>query len=161
LLIGNWWQQHARTAVLDTGRYQQAFRDGLLDQRALFQGFSADGVTWADGSQERVQSVLFATGYHAGLHFLQEPGVVDEDGHPHQRSGVSLTIPGLYFVGQEFQRTYASATLRGVGADAARVVSYLRHALQRESPRLGRRWQGSWKCCESPASSSSLYGGNA
>jgi putative flavoprotein involved in K+ transport len=86
LPLGSWWQQHARTAVLDTGRYQQAFHDGLLDQRALFQGFSADGVTWADGSHEPVETVLFATGYRPGLHYLQELGALDEDGHPRQRA---------------------------------------------------------------------------
>ena len=155
LPLGTWWQRHATTAVLDTGRYQQAFRDSLLDQRALLQAFTADGVVWDDGSHEPVESVIFATGYRPGLDYLQELGAVDEDGYPRQRAGVSHVTPGLYFVGQQFQRTYASATLRGVGADAARVVSHLRRALQDDSSGLGHIWlQGSWKCCTSPVPSS-------
>jgi putative flavoprotein involved in K+ transport len=38
---------------------------------------------------------------------------------------VSTTTPGLGFVGQKRQRSFASATLRGVGRDATHVLSTL------------------------------------
>jgi putative flavoprotein involved in K+ transport len=42
---------------------------------------------------------------------------------------VSLTVPGLYFMGLSNQRTFSSATLRGVGSDAAVVVRHLTRQL--------------------------------
>jgi putative flavoprotein involved in K+ transport len=148
LPLGNWWERHAKTTVLDTGRYQQAFRDGQPSSRSLFEVFTADGVMWADGGHEPVQSVIFATGYRPGLDYLWELGALDEHGRALSQAGVSLTTSGLYFVGQQFQRTYASATLRGVGADAAWVVNHLRHALQRSSSHKPQMWRlEDWKCC--------------
>jgi putative flavoprotein involved in K+ transport len=39
--------------------------------------------------------------------------------------GISTTHAGLVYVGLEFQRSYASNTLRGVGADASAAVAVL------------------------------------
>jgi hypothetical protein len=44
------------------------------------------------------------------------------DGRPLHRGGIA-TVPGLGFVGLEFQRSFSSKTLRGVGRDAGRVMS--------------------------------------
>jgi hypothetical protein len=50
---------------------------------------------------------------------------------PHQPvPGRSLSVLGLFYVGLSFQRTYASATIRGVGPDAALVVRQLQHRLR-------------------------------
>jgi putative flavoprotein involved in K+ transport len=53
------------------------------------------------------------------------------------------TCPGLGFVGLEWQRSFASATLRGVGRDAHYVV---RRLLARRSeqprPHTGHQWPG-------------------
>ncbi|MFF1691256.1 hypothetical protein [Streptomyces sp. NPDC058254] len=38
----------------------------------------------------------------------------------------TATMPGLGFVGMEFQRNFSSKTLRGVGRDAAHVLGRLR-----------------------------------
>jgi putative flavoprotein involved in K+ transport len=48
--------------------------------------------------------------------------VVDEDGFPLQKRGVT-EYPGLYFVGLPFLHTIKSGLLSGVGDDAAHVVS--------------------------------------
>jgi hypothetical protein len=42
-----------------------------------------------------------------------------------QRNGVSDAHSGLYFLGFPKQRNFASATLRGVGADAAYIMPLL------------------------------------
>ncbi|MGC4956094.1 hypothetical protein ACLQ2P_22965 [Actinomadura citrea] len=44
---------------------------------------------------------------------------------PMHCGGISTTHPGLGYVGLEWQRSFASATLRGVGADARHVLSRL------------------------------------
>ncbi|GLW10696.1 monooxygenase [Microtetraspora sp. NBRC 13810] len=111
--------------VLDDGRYRRALREGRYERRAMFARMDGDQVTWSDGRRERVDAVLLATGYQPNLPYLAGLGALTADGHPRQRRGVSLTHNGLGYLGLEWQRTPSSNTLRGVGADARRVVAAL------------------------------------
>jgi putative flavoprotein involved in K+ transport len=128
--LSTYWERHAPKAVIDTGRYHPAFQEGKLKRRPLFHHFTAKGVAWEDGQEEPIDSVIFATGYRHNLGFLAELGALDADGQAIQKMGVSLTTPGLYYLGVEFQRTFASATLRGVGPDAIAIMKPLRRYLQ-------------------------------
>ncbi|GGJ47019.1 flavin-containing monooxygenase [Deinococcus roseus] len=116
--------------VFDTGTYQQAIREGKPDQRQVFQSFTPHGVQWSEGNSEKVDAVIFATGFLPNLPFLEGTPALDARGFPVQKQGASLTMPGLYFVGLSGQRTLASASLRGVGQDAAVVVRHLKNHLQ-------------------------------
>ena len=80
-----------------------------------------------------MDAVLLATGYRPNLGYLEPLGALRADGRPDQRAGVSRAVPGLYFVGLPFQTSFASATLRGVGPNAALVVSRLRAHLRRRN----------------------------
>jgi putative flavoprotein involved in K+ transport len=126
LPLGYWKQVGKAVGVLDTGIYQAALAAGKPDTRPMFTHFTVNGVVWADGSEEAVDAVVFATGYRPGVAYLSGLGALDEAGRPLQRGGVSLNVPGLYYVGLSGQRSIASATLRGVGADAAHILSHLR-----------------------------------
>ncbi|MFD6951356.1 FAD-dependent oxidoreductase [Nocardiopsis sp. TSRI0078] len=110
------------TLVNDDGRYRAAFASGNPDRREMFVRLEGDKVIWADGTVERVDTLLLATGYRPALDHLTPTGALDERGRPLHRGGVSTTVPGLGYVGLEFQRSFSSATLRGVGRDARRVL---------------------------------------
>lgn len=114
------------TFAIDVGRYREALQAGELDRRPMFTGFFGDGVEWADGTRERVDAVLLATGYRPHLGYLAALGALDQRGMPRHKAGLSTTHPGLAYVGLEFQRTFASNTLRGVDADARFVMPALR-----------------------------------
>lgn len=135
--------------VLDAGIYRQALAAGKPDTRPMFQSFTENGVIWTDGSIEEIDAVIFATGYRAGLNYLAPLGALDSAGQPLHRHGVSTVVPGLGFVGLANQRTFASASLRGVGADAAVVI----RALHRQAAwhPLKRFWQRA-PCCTASAS---------
>lgn len=135
LPLGRWIDFREPQAVLDTGVYRAAIGRSQPDWRPLFTSFTADGVVWSDGRAEPVDAVIFATGFRANLPFLADLGALDSQGRAVQRAGVSLTTPGLYFVGLPAQRIVVSATLRGVGPDAAFVVRHLRRYLRRIAPR--------------------------
>ena len=128
--LGRLVQQQAVGVILDPGIYQAALAAGRPDQRAMFTAFTPTGVQWAGGQAEAVDAVIFATGYLPNLPYLADLGALDTDGRPLHRAGLSTTVPQLGYVGLEQQRTFASATLRGVGADAAHVVAQLRRDLR-------------------------------
>lgn len=132
------WLNDQSPPVYDTGTYRAAIAAGRPDQRPIFKAFTEDGVIWSDGSHETVDAVIFATGYRPHLPYLAGLGALDEAGRVLQRGGVSTTVPGLYYVGLMRQRNVASATLRGVGADAKIVVDYLRPYCQSQHRRKGR-----------------------
>ncbi|MEU4446526.1 NAD(P)/FAD-dependent oxidoreductase [Actinosynnema sp. NPDC050801] len=123
--VGRWLPKQFSTPVLDEGTYRAAITAGRPDRRPMFTDLDGDRVTWADGSRERVDALVLATGYRPGLGYLEAMGALDADGYPRHRSGLSTTHPGLGFVGLEWQRSLSSATLRGVGPDARYVVRRL------------------------------------
>lgn len=112
-------------ARFDDGRYREAVATGAPDRRPVFTGADGSKVTWADGSAEDVDTILLATGYRPDLGYLTPLGALDEHGHPLHREGISLTHPGLAYVGLEWQRSLSSNSLRGVGRDATRVARRL------------------------------------
>jgi putative flavoprotein involved in K+ transport len=85
----------------------------------------AMGWCGPDGQREPVDAIILATGYRPSLGYLRELGALDADDMPVHVGGISLTHPGLVYVGLEFQRSYASNTLRGVSEDADAVVTPL------------------------------------
>jgi putative flavoprotein involved in K+ transport len=126
------------TPVMDTGSYAAAIADGAPDRRPMFDHLDGKHVVWADGTREVVDTLLLATGYRPDLGYLSGlDAALDTDGKPHHRGGLSLTHPGLGFVGLEWQRSFASATLRGVGADARHVLTRLREHNRTGSRRFG------------------------
>ncbi|WP_326770313.1 hypothetical protein OG978_02160 [Streptomyces sp. NBC_01591] len=60
---------------------------------------------------------------------LHGSGALGTNGEPLHQSGLSTPVPGLGFVGMEFQRNFSSKTLRGVGRDAEHVLKRLRTAV--------------------------------
>ncbi|GGW16597.1 NAD(P)-binding domain-containing protein [Streptomyces globisporus] len=47
---------------------------------------------------------------------------LDADGSPRHREGLATEVPGLAFVGLEWQRNLSSNSLRGVGRDTERIA---------------------------------------
>jgi putative flavoprotein involved in K+ transport len=101
-----------------------AFRRRTFDMRPMFTAFTPAGVRWADGREEDVDSVVFATGYRSDSPYLPADAL-DAEGEPRQRGGLSRVYPGLAFVGLPGQRTVASGTIRAAGSDAGAVVRRL------------------------------------
>ncbi|MEU8224191.1 NAD(P)/FAD-dependent oxidoreductase [Kribbella sp. NPDC048915] len=125
------------TPVFDTGIYSNALMSGLLDQRRMFTRFDGDQVVWADGTGERVDAVIFATGYRPNVAYLTGLGALDNTGMPLHKRGLSLTHERLAYLGIEFQRSFSSNTLRGVARDAKYVVRAIADGRDTARTRLG------------------------
>jgi putative flavoprotein involved in K+ transport len=80
---------------------------------------------WADGSREQVDVLILATGFRPEVGYLARIAALDERGTPGARRGCVEHRAGLGFVGLERQRSFGSATLRGVCRDAAHVLTAL------------------------------------
>ncbi len=133
-----WLQQLVdRPLVLDTGDYAHALESGAVQQRRMFTAFEKDAVVWSDGTMERVDAVIFATGYRPSLDYLRPLGALTETGMPQHVAGISTTHLGLVYLGLEFQRSFSSNTVRGVSRDADYVVSVLASFLQGAHTAIG------------------------
>ncbi len=117
------------SAVNDTGQYKERLTAGKPDQQPMFKSLYQDGVIWTNGVKEPVDAIIYATGYRPQFPYLEAIGALDMEGTPAHKAGIS-NIPGLYYVGLEGQRSFASATLRGVGPDAQYVVKKILHYLK-------------------------------
>ncbi|MGX1676025.1 flavin-containing monooxygenase [Streptomyces sp. NPDC055400] len=135
----HWWLKHTRldiapirqllekvpVSVLDDGHYATALKQHGVERREMFSRLTAEGAIWADGTPEAVDALVLATGYHLAFPYLTSSGALDPDGRPLHRGGIATAVPGLGFVGMEFQRSFSSKTLRGVGRDAGYVLDRL------------------------------------
>ncbi len=113
------------SVITDSVGFQQTLADGLLDVRPMFAGLDGDHVVWNQDERERVDAIILATGYRPSLGYLRELGALDPGGAPLHAGGISTTHLGLVYLGLEFQRSFASNTLRGVSGDASAVIAPL------------------------------------
>ena len=80
-------------------------------------------VRFADGSELKVDAVIWATGYRPDYSWIDLP-VFDPDGRLRHRRGVT-DVPGLYFLGLTWQHTRGSALLGWVKDDAEFIAGQI------------------------------------
>ena len=73
-----------------------------------------------DGETLDVANVIWCTGFHPGFSWIDLP--VHGDLEPLHDRGVARDMPGLYFVGLEFQYSLSSEMIRGVNRDARYIA---------------------------------------
>ena len=110
------------SVVTDSVGFQQTLADGRVERRPMFTALDGDQVVWSGGQRESVDAILLATGYRPSLDYLRELGALDADAAPIHVRGISSTHVGLVYLGLEYQRSFASNTLRGVSQDARAVI---------------------------------------
>lgn len=135
LPIGHLLTTPPRVPVIDTGGYRTAIGTGKVARTPMFSRLDEDTVIWPDRSPERVDTIILATGYRPDLGYLASLGALDHTGRPRHRRGLSCTHPGLAYVGLEWQRSLASATLRGATRDAHHTVNHLTRTADKRTSR--------------------------
>ena len=88
-----------------------------------------------DGVSPDVATVVWCTGSDPDHAFLPADAV-DADGTARHRRGVS-PVPGLYFLGLDFQFALASGTIQGFDRDARYLLRVLRRTAGRTAPPAG------------------------
>ena len=113
------------SVVTDSVGFEETLAEGRVDRRAMFTALDAGRVVWGGDQREPVDAIILATGYRPSLPYLRQLGALDEHDAPRHVGGISSTHLGLVYLGLEFQRSYASNTLRGVSDDARNVIAPL------------------------------------
>lgn len=102
---------------------REARERGVLRGERPFECFTENGVVWPDGREERIDAVLWCTGFRPVLEHLRPLGVVEENGRVRLDGNRSLREPRLWLVGYGDWTGFASATLIGVGRSAREVAA--------------------------------------
>ena len=111
---------------------RRARDDGRLTSTPTFVRMTAGGVVWPDGREERVDAVVWCTGFRPALEHLRPLGVAGADGRVRTGGAVGTRAAGeprLWLVGYGEWTGFASATLIGVGRSARATVEEVAGAL--------------------------------
>ncbi len=96
-------------------------RGDLVSVR-MFECLSAEGVVWPDGREERIDAIIWCTGFRPALDHLAPLNIIEPDGRILTEDTRSIREPRLWLVGYGEWTGYASATLIGVGRTAKETV---------------------------------------
>lgn len=112
----------------------RAARDrGVLRAEPMFERFTPTGVVRPDGREERIDAVVFATGFRPALEHLAPLGLVDADGRIAIATGGSGTRAArelnVWLLGYGEWTGFASATVIAVGRTARAAVDEIVRAL--------------------------------
>jgi len=117
--------------VIGTDRRQMA-RDGV-DFRSRLIAAADRTATFADGTTTEVDAVVWATGFQPDFTWI-DADVATPDGHLRHQGG-RTNVPGLWVLGQPWQRTRGSSLLGFIARDAEYVAAQL--ALDSAARRAG------------------------
>lgn len=94
----------------------------VLKSLRPFDHFTEDSIVWNDGHEEKIDVVIFCTGFKPALSHLKSLDIVTDDGKADTIGTKSKKIAGLWLVGYGNWTGFASATLIGVGRSAKKTV---------------------------------------
>lgn len=104
---------------------------GVLRARGPVMRFEDAAAVLQSGQHERVDAVIWCTGFAASLGHLRPLGILEADGRVSVEGTRSVRQPRLWLVGYGDWTGYASATLIGVGRSARSTVDEIARTLER------------------------------
>ena len=119
-------REHGKTPVIDVGTLAR-IKSGETIVHPGIERFMPGGVRFVDGSDERFDSVIFATGYSADVQRLFPATALplDASGLPRDAVGQGA-LAGVYFVGFDIRQP--GGLLRAINAQAQRVAQVIAEA---------------------------------
>lgn len=117
--------------IVQVPAVKKALQNGVYENYRLFeefQEFYENGIIWEDGKKEKLDAVIWCTGFKADLKHLRPLNIFDRN-RIKTRYTHSVKEPGLWLVGYGSWTGYASATIYGVGKTARQTVKELKEFL--------------------------------
>lgn len=100
---------------------------GVLVRHPMFSAIEADGVRMADGSFERVDVILWATGFRAAIGHLAPLGLRTPEGGIRVENGRAIDEPRLFLIG--YGPSQSTIGANRAGREAVRAIVAERTAL--------------------------------
>ena len=96
----------------------------------------------ADGRVLDVANVIWSTGFHPGLSWVDLPTPLHgADGEPIHDGGIVPGEPGFYFVGLHFLYSASSTMIHGIARDAERIAATIQARMRASTSAAGLRVQ--------------------
>ena len=111
--------------------------DAGVERVARVAGVQNGRPLLAHGRVLDVANVIWCTGYEPGFSWIDLP--IFDKGRPMHDRGVVHRLPGMYFLGLHFLYAMSSATLIGVGRDAAYVADAVADRVSRRRREAEKR----------------------
>ena len=123
-LDGSWRGRTQSGDLLIGTSLRQLQRRHGVDLRRRTAGARERTVSFEDGTELEVETVIWATGFRPDYSWIRAP-VLDAQGAPVHRRGVTSS-PGLFFLGMKNQYSRGSSLIAWVRHDAAFIVGQVR-----------------------------------
>jgi cation diffusion facilitator CzcD-associated flavoprotein CzcO len=101
------------TGIPRTRRIQAGIDRGLLAERPMFTSIQPDGVTWPDGEFQKVDAIVWATGFRPELRHLAPLKLREKAGGVIVAAGSSWKDPRIFFAGYGPQASTIGANRAG------------------------------------------------
>ena len=121
-------EEDGHVPLIDIGTLAR-IRDGSIAIRGGIDRMTADSVVFADGTEEKLDAIILATGFRPDLRRLipNEDDLFDQHGMP-RVTGKPTAAPGLYFCGQT---TVPTGQLREIGIEAQQIAASAKALLRK------------------------------
>ena len=90
---------------------------------------TADEAVWPDGTRERIDAIVWCTGFRPALRHLSPLGITRADGRVDVAGTRSVQVPRLWLLGYGEWTGFASATQIGIGRSARATVEQVTDVL--------------------------------
>lgn len=101
------------TGIPRTRRIQAGIDRGVLSAKPMFSAIEADGVRWADGTFQRADTIIWATGFRPELRHLAPLKLREKAGGVIVAQGSSWKDPRIFFAGYGPQASTIGANRAG------------------------------------------------
>lgn len=118
---------------------KQARERNVLHSVRPFDHCTEDSIVWADGRKEKVDAIIFCTGFRPALQHLHELTDIAANGRIDTIGTKVRGVDGLWLVGYGNWTGFASATLIGVGRSAKKTVEEVQEYLANRMPKMPAR----------------------
>jgi putative flavoprotein involved in K+ transport len=125
----------AKRDVLIGSSARRLRRSGVILRKRLASAAGRRAV-FDDGSEQDIDSIVWATGYRSDFSWIDIPTIKDERGGIIHRRGVTDT-PGVFFIGLTWQHTRGSALIGFVDDDAVFIADRIDSRLEDRAGLVG------------------------
>ena len=108
------------TGVPKTRRIAAALERGVLENRPMFDHLERSDVVWPDGSRERIDAIVWATGFRPDIRHLSPLRLHEKAGGVRVTTGAAERDPRIFFAG--YGPTASTVGANRAGRTVARQV---------------------------------------